>query len=518
MKKRVTAAIVTLGAFIGWWVFPLQVSTHTAPDEIKPRRQVLTLTPTPSATAKDQVKGPRAVEVVKPPSPSAASKSTPPDKPAKALQAERQDEQLPLEESVEPTTSTLITRDTQVHMASRENSPPFIVEEEYQRLLTLINQWPLTVGEPTQLKLNISNLFDDPDNDLLATRISLNLSGMSLSGGPILTISGTPASTSNPSLTISARESAQFEENWISARFALPLHDRLAHAQHPLEGDILYRLETTHELNGQFTLYEVVYCQAFQFTQQEVYFAASNNKTSCPTESQLQKIGSYYLDGDKLIMASQLSSLDADQIWALKHQYSSNVSPEVSNYLVAVDNGRQFESYTMQKSRAEMERRLTAVTGQKQFQLTKFDYLLPLPDDQYLPIEVGNYLYDYGHQVVGPNSETVDSDLNLVAPQHNLSCAQIAKWYQMDVVGGLGEYGIDIISSSDRTIPDHNVECVEFQSNSVTGRISIAFDGAYTPYDKFAEGEIYSYILRPYPQYAERLEELKINMTYRSTP
>jgi hypothetical protein len=172
----------------------------------------------------------------------------------------------------------------------------------------------------------------------------------------------------------------------------------------------------------------------------------------------------------------------------------------------------------MQKSRAEMERRLTAVTGQKQFQLTKFDYLLPLPDDQYLPIEVGNYLYDYGHQVVGPNSETVDSDLNLVAPQHNLSCAQIAKWYQMDVVGGLGEYGIDIISSSDRTIPDHNVECVEFQSNSVTGRISIAFDGAYTPYDKFAEGEIYSYILRPYPQYAERLEELKINMIYRSTP
>lgn len=415
-----------------------------------------------------------------------------------------------------PATKTLIGTKGNADLAATGNQPPFIVESVYQQLTQQVANWTIREGQPMRLQLNVANLFDDPDNDLLTTRVELNLNGGKVSGGQTLTIYGTPKVTHLPSLTISAKDSYHDVDAWVSARFSLPLSELGESLAHPLEGDVIYRLETSNELNGQYTLYEVVYCQAFKFSQQEVYFASSDNKTHCPKETQLNKIGSYHIEGDKLIVASQLSSLDANQIWQVKHQYPSKQTPDVTNYFVAVDNGNHYESYTMQKQASEMEKRLNAVTGEVQFQITMFDYLLPLPDDQYLPIEVGNYLFDLGHSNAGPNNETLDSDLNIVAGTTNLSCATIAQWYQMDVVGGQGEYGIELISTSDRSNPAYRVECIEFISNPNSQRVSLAFDGAYSPYDKFVDGEIYSYILRPKPQYAQRVEELKINMHYRS--
>lgn len=514
MKTRTTLSIVTCCVLIAWWQFESNTSVVNTADNLSTPTEALPLAPTLSA-AESNKQSIKASKENTAPNASLFSEDTAlQTEPLVATISRHQEQYLPLHTLTASNTRILSMQDKQPAMVSNDNAPPVLVEAEYQRLLDEISQWQLEVGQAIQLKLNVSNLFDDPDNDLLSTRVSLNLAGATFTGSQLLTFRGTPKATAAPSLTITANDSYHSQSAEVTAHFPLPLRDRSANPQHPLEGETIYRLETTHELNGQFTLYEVVYCQAFKFIESEVYYAAANNKTHCPKEEQLKKIGNYHLEEDKLVLSSQLGYLDANQIWQVKHQYPSKRHPDTTNYLVAVHNGQRFESYTMQKQAHQMEKRLNALTGQTPFQTTMFDYLLPLPDEQYLPIEVGNYLFDHEHPNAGPNNETLDSDLNIIARADNLSCATIATWYEMDVVGGQGEYGIELISSSDRSTPEHNVECIEFISNPATGRVSLAFDAAYSPYDKFVDGEIYSYILRPKPQFAERVEELKINMHY----
>jgi hypothetical protein len=395
-----------------------------------------------------------------------------------------------------------------------ENSLPFIVQDIYQQLQQQIDNWTLSESEAIHYQLNVSNLFDDPDNDLLSSRISLNLAGVKLSGNHLITLSGTPKTTASPSLTIAAQDSYHGEQ-WVEAHFTLPSINHDLATQHPLEGELLFRLESSNEFAGQYTLYEVVYCQAFKFINQEVYFATASNRSHCPTEAQLTKVGSYHIDNEHIVISNQNSYLAANQRWQLQHQYPSSVKTDVTNYFVSVHDGNQYESYTMQKDVKAMEQRLSAMTGQYLFQITWFDYLLPIPNHQFLPIKVGNYLFDHQENIAGPNNETIDSDLNLKAHGTSLNCENVATWYDVDVVGGQGEYGIELVSSSDSSNPRYNVECLEYISNPETGQISLAFDAAYTPYDKFVDGEIYSYILRPKPQYADKVEELKINMIYR---
>ncbi len=439
-----------------------------------------------------------------------------------SLQHKQNDDIIDISTSEEATSNTtqtasraqIIISDTSAFSGVGENQPPFIVQAVYQKLQQQIDSWILSDSKPVHYQLDVSNLFDDPDNDLLSSRFSLNLAGVKLSGHHLITLSGTPKATTYPSLTIAAQDSYHGDQ-WVEANFSLPSINHELATQHPLEGQLLFRVESSNEFAGQYTLYEVVYCQAFKFINQELYFASAINQSLCPTEAQLSKIGSYHIENEHIVISNQSSYLTANQRWQLQHQYLSRVDTEVSNYFVSVHDGNQYESYTMQANRQTMERRLNALTGKTLFQIAWFDYLLPLPNHQFLPIKVGNYLFDHKEDVAGPNNETIDSDLNLKAFGTSLNCENVATWYEVDVVGGQGEYGIELVSSSDATNPRYNVECLEYISNPETGQVSLAFDAAYTPYDKFVDGEIYSYILRPKPQFADKVEELKINMIYR---
>ncbi|KOO02970.1 hypothetical protein [Vibrio nereis] len=426
------------------------------------------------------------------------------------------EEQRQQEAEYWPETRTINGEANLSNTATSTNGKPYINQHVYQRLQQELSGWELVEDKPTNFRLWVADLFDDPEHDFVSIRIELKLQGVKMSGSSALTFRGIPKATASPQLKISAKDDhhGNDEEAWVSAHFDLSLTHAAELNRHPLEGETVYRLETTHNLNNQYTLYEVVYCEAFKFVQQEVFYAASNNKTQCPTEEQLRKVGSYTVNADTLIVSSNQSFLDAEQTWKLKKQYPSVKHPEVTNYFVSVHNGKQFESYTMQKDRAVFEERINATTGQYLYQIAWFDYLLPLPSGDYLITEVGNYIYDHGSESVGPYNETIDSDLNLRSYNKNLSCRNIATWYESQVIAGKGNYDIDLISSQLPYEPTYNIDCFEYVSNLVTGQRSLAFDLNYSPYDEPVAGQVYSYILRPKPQYAERLEELKLNLIY----
>ncbi|HCG6409320.1 TPA: hypothetical protein NJ163_003210 [Vibrio parahaemolyticus] len=405
-------------------------------------------------------------------------------------------------------------------LEAQGNHKPVINPLAYQRLQNALSEWELVENKPTRFRLWVADLFDDPEHDFLSTRIELHLNGVKMSGSTTLIFQGTPEATETPQLIISAHDHqhGNEEEAWVSATFELSMLTSEQVNTHPLEGETVYRLETTHFLNGQYTLYEVVYCEAFKFVQQEVFYAAANNKRSCPTDEQLSKVGTFTTDANTLTVSSHLSSLDAQQVWTLQKQYPSVKHPEVSNYFVSVYNGKQFESYTMQKNRSAMEERINALTGQYLYQMPFFDYLLPLPNGEYLLSEIGNFIFDHDTQIVGPYGESIDSDLNLRTDEHDLHCADIAPWYGRHVIAGQGKYQIDIISNPYPDDPTYKIDCYQYTSNLETGQQSLAFDLNYSPYDELIEGEVYSYILRPKPEYAQRVEEIKLNLIYHAPP
>ncbi|ROV58003.1 hypothetical protein EGH82_20515 [Vibrio ponticus] len=416
-------------------------------------------------------------------------------------------------------TTTIVANEGDSSLSGAEaNGRPVINQEVHRAIQATIDQWQWAVNTPVRDTLNLAGLFEDPENDLLSVRVAVEADGLKITGYPLVNIFGLPVATNGcGALVVEASDSQNLgdDTDWVTTQFSLPAVDGLVQTLFPLEGETLYRLETTNNLAGKFTAYEVVYCQAFKFVNQQVYFAAAKDKTHCPSEEQLEPIGRYEIASEQqLVLTSDRSLFDATQTWTLKKQYDSVQQQGVTNYFVSVDNGRQHESYTMQKDKRAMEARINGVTGQYVFQNEWFDFLLPVNSEQYLMTKYANYIYDYKTEVAGPNGETTDSDLNLKAYSSSLTCAQVAPMFDNGVLGGVGKYGIDIISTNYPAHPAYSLDCFEFVSNEQTGQISLAFDLAYSPYEEFVPGEVYSYVLKPKPQFADRIEEIKLNLIY----
>ncbi|MEA5296657.1 hypothetical protein ACJO15_04020 [Vibrio parahaemolyticus] len=408
---------------------------------------------------------------------------------------------------------TAVTPQPKVDAAN--NSKPIINLSVEQQLQTIIYGWELTQNKPISNSLSLNQLFEDPDGDLLTTRIWLeNANGLQVLNQGQIVVQGAPEEIDQTTyLAVAARDNHHGEEDyaWVTTRFELPVvKEEQNNTDHPLVGDIVYRLETTQNLGGIAYAYEVVYCEAFQFENEEVYFAASNNKRLCPEKGALKKVGHYKISDDSLIVSAN----GARQIWTTKKVYPSQVHKETQNYFTTVFDGKQFESYTMQKNKQSMEKRINAPTGRYLYQISFFDYLLPRPNGDYLVAEIGNYIYHHGTQVIGPHGESIDSDLNLRTYNPNLYCADVAIWYGSHVIAGQGDYQVDIISDPNPYDPTYLIDCYEYISNPTTRQQSLAFDLSYSPYDELLDGEVYSYILRPKPELADRVEEFKINMIY----
>ncbi|HHX8479618.1 TPA: hypothetical protein ACVO3A_001258 [Vibrio diabolicus] len=396
-----------------------------------------------------------------------------------------------------------------------ENNKPIINLTVEQQLQTIIYAWELNQNSPISYSLNLNQLFEDPDGDLLTTRIWLeNANGLRVLNQGQMMVLGAPENIKTTTyLAVAARDDYHGDSDhaWVTTRFELPVvtpgHNDM---EHPLIGDTVYRLETTQNLGGTAYAYEVVYCEAFQFEDDEVRYAASNNKHQCPEKGDLKKVGEYKISDDSLIVYVH----GVRQIWTTKKVYASQVHEETQNYFTTVFDGKQFESYTMQKNKQSMEKRINAPTGRYLRQISFFDYLLPLPSGGYLVAEAGNYIYHYGTKVVGPHGESLESDLNLRTYGPNLYCSDVAIWYHSHVIAGQGDYQIDIISDPNPDDPTYQIDCHEFISAPATGQQSLSFDLNYSPYDELLDGEVYSYILRPKPELADRVEEFKINMIY----
>ncbi|MGR5134687.1 hypothetical protein [Vibrio alfacsensis] len=394
-----------------------------------------------------------------------------------------------------------------------DNGKPIINLSVEQQLQTIIYAWELSQNSPINYSLSLDQLFEDPEGDLLTTRIWLeSANGLNVLNQGQVMVQGAPKQSETITyLAASARDDYHGEDDhaWVTTRFELPaVLDEKNNTEHPLIGDVVYRLETTQLLGGVAYTYEVVYCEAFQFIEGEVFYAAANNRRTCPENTALTKVGSYQISDDSLIVSANGSR----QIWTTKKIYPSQVHKGTDNYFTTVYNGNQFESYTLQKNKRAMETRLNVTTGEHKFQMVMFDYLFPITGKGYVLGVAGNYIYDYS--ALGESEfEGMDSDLNMKIETQDLYCDNLHQFWYSSILAGPGEFTDIISSSNDPFNPDIPLHCGEWYDPNWQ-RTYTYFGLEYQDYDIFQEGEVYSYVLKPHPQFADRVEEFKINLIY----
>lgn len=393
------------------------------------------------------------------------------------------------------------------------NQKPKINNEIQQQLQTMIYTWDLTESTPINYSFSIYGLFYDDEDDFITTKIHFSYPGLSLINKAELTLVGSPIKNEKPTqFIISAKDDHHGEEEsaWTQVSFSLPsIEDSNLIGENALIGQTLYRLETSSSFLGNSYDYEIVYCEAFKFINNIAFYAASTNKQTCPKEERLTEIGTYQADGQQLILTSSDSVFNAEQRWEIKHEYKSSFKKGES-LLTTINNGKQFETYTILKNKSAMESRLNVVTGEYPYQMEKFEYFFPKDmKGNYIKGTAGMYMMD--SRLVNPNWLSLDSDLNIHSDTNDMTCESVLSLYQSSILGGKGAYA-DITTSS--IAPNNDpIECEE-RNNPETGKRYSYLDLDYSDYDELVDGEVYSYVLKPKPELAHLVEEFKVNLIY----
>ena len=280
-----------------------------------------------------------------------------------------------------------------------DNQKPQVNPTVQQSIQHEINQWSFTENSPINYSIDVTGLFVDPDDDLLTTQIAVNNPKFSVSNfGGKTSIQGTPKIGQAPTQLI-ARAKDDYhgsEENaWVTTSFSLPsMSSGLEeNGLHPLIGEAWYRLESNHQFAGKTYNYEKVYCEAFKFINNEVFFASSSTLTTCPSENDLRKVGGYHVNGDTLVVSSNQSIFDTDMHWRILENYPSNPT-FTKAHVTQVRMGNEYETYTV-ASKAQIEQRINTITGLKALQMTPLDYMYLANNGRYYlswyGMHIGNY-------------------------------------------------------------------------------------------------------------------------------
>ncbi|ELX4198936.1 hypothetical protein ACOIWI_003128 [Vibrio vulnificus] len=461
-------------------------------------------TPTQNTNSDPQAVFAQALEDLAPPAPTADVKAL-----AKTPQPDVANDTL------EATTYTqVITSERANFDGSGTNSKPRINAEVARQIQSQIFGWELDQGAPIHYSLNIDQLFVDADDDFLTLTVRINVPGLKVRNLGVVQVLGTATkAAAQPQLMIAARDDhhGSDDQAWVKAYFDLPaIGETAAQFDHPLIGQTFYRLETTQTFAGVRYPYEVIYCQAWKLINHQVYFAAARNRRQCPDDEELTLIGEFEQQDEKLILTSSQSAFDAKQTWMTRQSYPSNLTKGLVNHLTTVHDGNQYETYTMLTDKAAMEARLNVETGRTLYEMVFFDYLFIDAEQNYLPAEVGNYIYE--RQAADPTEyQRFDSDLNIHRISGSFDCSTLLPYFELSVIAGRGDYE-DVISYSHNEDGVSSVACFVFPSGP--NKRSLAINHDYRDDNDLQQGEIYSYILRPKPQFAHLLEELKINLIY----
>lgn len=407
-------------------------------------------------------------------------------------------------------TETLIVADDKDR--DNRNQKPQVNPAVQQSIQHEINQWSFTENSPINYSIDVTGLFEDPDDDLLTTQIAVNHPKFSVSNlGGRTSVQGTPKVGEAPTQLI-ARAKDDYhgseESAWVTTRFSLPSissgieEDGL----HPLIGETWYRLETNHQFAGKTYNYEKVYCEAFKFINDEVFFASSSNLTTCPNEHALRKVGSYHVDGDILVVSSNQSIFDTDMRWKILETYPNHPTFTTA-YVTQVKMGNEYETYTV-ASKAQIEQRINTVTGLEALQLTPLNYMYLANDGHYYLGWYGMHLSN-AQQTNPAWQDRMDGDLNVQSYNTTVVCEDLLSKFDYYSVGGQGVYG-DIIG---QTIGE-NLEPIECAKRPL-GHLQYSYlDVDFLEFDEFKHGEVFSIIFRPKKEWRHKVEEMKLNVRY----
>ncbi|EEX39457.1 hypothetical protein [Vibrio furnissii] len=423
------------------------------------------------------------------------------------------EEETPLEALLSSGIGTEIIISAGEHaLASDEppNQPPELNQQAYQRISEDMATWQLSTTDSAHYQINIDDLFRDPEGDLITYRVSINSRSLKLALAQSLTLNGlVEPDLSAVTVLIEANDDHHQEDAWQSVSFTLANIDvEEQQDSQQLENKYLYRIHTTRELGGKRYDFDVLYCEGFYLDHGTVLYAMSQSRLTCPTPSDFKKVGYYQRRTQDIDF-----DLDSNTFmrWTFRQSYTARMGSG-TNFLVTSYNGDRYETDTLMDVPAAAEARLNVTTGQYLYQTSRFDYLMLNEQHHYYWVSMMNYIYN--RRLDNPDYyQPADSDLNITAEVGNLSCRQFEPYFAFSSLTGMTEYQQTLMVFSGDYYGNYPPACFEYQNPQRLTNLSS--DLEYSEYDIPLDGEIYTYILRPRPEYAHLLETFKINLIYR---
>lgn len=229
-----------------------------------------------------------------------------------------------------------------------------------------------------------------------------------------------------------------------------------------------------------------------------MFFATSDNKTTCPDETQLKSVGSYTLDDESLLAFN--TQEQTNQVWSVNYQQT--YSDEYKEIVVNVTQSLAVDTYLLNSLKNITEQRLHLT--QKWQTLS---YYFPLDQGEYAQAYVTFHL-EKSNYVQGENGEFYDADININIVGRELSCAMIEPYFNRFTFAGVDQYG-DLISEVNS---NSGIGCLEYQP--VNNYQSVFIDFNFEAMTELIDGEIYSIIGQVKSPYRNEWEDIKFNVSW----
>ncbi|WP_087020666.1 hypothetical protein [Thaumasiovibrio subtropicus] len=381
------------------------------------------------------------------------------------------------------------------------NQPPVVVEDERKVILAQLEQLDATQGEDLNADIDISNLFDDADDDELKIAVTADIPGVTAAiTDDALVLKGQPTGHGNFTITLTAQDGVNTEE--ATTAFTLAVAKAQVPTTHPLENKTWYSLEWGSDDGDEGTRdYTRVWCDATRLEKGEIFFVERqpSHRTQC-SDANMQKLGTYKIDASGAIVATIEFEEDGEQL-----KETVNITQQQTGHSVAegaqtilFDTGEDTaERYTWFANAADAERHLKIRSDD-----SSEDRMLPfiLPADESDTFMLGSLSVQMSERTHPNDNGKHDVDLFFDPAEGNtFQCAELLEFYKSaELTGpGIGNFWFDLNKDN----------CNDVEGTSA----GIDFD----IYEGIEKGGVYSVIVYPKEHYnGQFVEAVKLNVTW----
>lgn len=318
------------------------------------------------------------------------------------------------------------------------NQAPTIDRAKQLEISAELAKLALITGTTVDTVIELSELFDDADDDNLIFSVTATIPGVTLAivQQNDLTVKGNPTTAGDFVITVAA---ADGKNSPVSAELKINIAENQVTPDptHPLEGKTWYRLEHGNYdgVEGDNLDYSRVWCDSFRYQDGKVFINARTpeNRTTCSAANLELTGSSYKVEGDKLVGSYRFAedgmvSEESFEFAVIKSNDDIATGAKLMMYTVTRNEAPESVREMWFSDKSDVEARIGIKSDDKAVQREFF---------MYLPAAAKNTdkLAQVTVQMYKPNTSP---RVDLIFDNHNgeFTCESVREFYDSVTISG----------------------------------------------------------------------------------